>query len=254
MKTKKTKETALGRIVMLGLLCAVIGVLIALGVVAIRKSKITAINKSVRYGREAFQSGDYKRAILHFVNATDSLSFASEGTSLNIAHALFHLGGKGTASKETGVDNVVKGLGKGIVSKEDSIKGKTDMDYYNTLSVTGEDKLIGSIAYNQVGVINYRSVKRDVTDETLRASAEYFKGALQKDPNNEFARYNYELLKRKIAYPELLMKRVKALVKENRYQEAYQLLKPAVAKDPSIETKNSGYLKRLEDIITIDSK
>jgi tetratricopeptide (TPR) repeat protein len=262
MKKKKAKNN-LGKYLMIYFMCSIILTLLAIGFIAIRKSKITAINRSLRAGREAFVDGDYKRAILNFAQANDTLSFNSDEVKLNTAHALFHLSGAGTSSKEKSVSEIIKNTADSLLNKQDTIQGKTTMDYYTELSATSPLNDVASVSFNQIGVINYRDFSYEVTfkngsyemsEQTLQGSADYFKEALRKNPDNEIARYNYEMIKKKLAYPELIMKRVRAMVKENRYNDAHKLMKAAIAKDPSIEAKNNGFLKRLEDIIKIDDK
>ena len=51
------------------------------------------------------------------------------------------------------------------------------------------DKKVSSMAYNNRGVFK-------VNDKKLEESLEFFKDALRKDPSNEEARYNYELIKK----------------------------------------------------------
>jgi Ca-activated chloride channel homolog len=257
------KKKNIGKYVMIGFLCSIIVTLLFIGAIAIQKNKISTINRSLRAGREAFVEGDFKRAVFNFVQANDSLNFNSDQVTLNTAHALFHLSGNGTSSKEKSVSDLIQNAADSTVNKQDTIKGKTTMDYYTQLSATSNLNDVASESFNQIGVINYRNYSFEVNiysdgssemiDQTLQGCADYFKEALRKDPDNETARFNYEMVKKKMAYPEQVMKRVKALVKENRYVEAHQVMKSAITKDPTIELKNKGFLKRLEDIIKIDS-
>ncbi len=51
------------------------------------------------------------------------------------------------------------------------------------------DKQAASIAYTQLGIMQAK-------DKELEKAAELFKQALKKDPKNDNARYNYELVKK----------------------------------------------------------
>jgi hypothetical protein len=67
------------------------------------------------------------------------------------------------------------------------------------------------------------------------------------------ARYNYELLKKKLDYPEMIMSTVRSLVKQHKYKLAYDILQEAIQKDPEVDKRNPGYSQRLENIVKIDS-
>jgi hypothetical protein len=84
-------------------------------------------------------------------------------------------------------------------------------------------------------------------------AANYFKSALKKDPGNEFARYNYELLRKRIQYPEAVMSRVRSLVHQRKYKEARQILHGALGRDSRMQKNYSDYVQRLENVISIDS-
>lgn len=247
-REKKRKKLDVNQIVISCFLTLVVATLVFLGIKTMRESKIVSVNRAIDEGREAYLSADYRKAINSFVLATDSLKFESDEAELNIAHSLFNLSGSGTSKESESVNDVIKNT----PASEREKKGRGDLDAYTTIVGTTDRKLIASVAYNQVGVINYRSAKDQVSDTTLENAMVYFKAALEKDPENEIARYNYELLKKKIEYPDRIMRRVRALVKENRYVEAHNVMEAAAKKDPRIEQRNQGFLNRLKEIIKID--
>ncbi|RAV99530.1 hypothetical protein [Pseudochryseolinea flava] len=250
MNQPKKKSFDIKQLLVSVLLLLIVSTLVFLGILGMRKSKISAVNSAINEGRKAFLEANYRDAVIQFVRATDSLKYESEATELNTAHAMFLLSGSGTAKETKSVQEVIQ-------NKKDSAQqsnGRSDMEAYTTLSATAADELIASIAYNQVGIVNYRSSKEQVNDTIVQNSMDYFKAALIADPKNETARYNYEILKKKSEYPDLVMKKVRALVKENRYNEAHQVMETAIKNDPRIEQRNQGFLKRLKDIIKIDGQ
>jgi tetratricopeptide (TPR) repeat protein len=89
-------------------------------------------------------------------------------------------------------------------------------------------------------------------DSTLTAALEHFKNALRRNPDNDSARYNYELVARLAAYPQTVMRNVQSLVEEHRYRQAAELLEGAMRRNPALE-KQKEYLERLRQIVKIDS-
>ena len=80
-----------------------------------------------------------------------------------------------------------------------------------------------------------------------------FKEAVRKDPTNQEARHNYELLLRFQKYPEVIMKKVRSLIRDRRYLDAYALLEDKVTNDARFK-KEEQVLKRLADIVKIDNE
>jgi tetratricopeptide (TPR) repeat protein len=125
---------------------------------------------------------------------------------------------------------------------------------YGRLSTVEEAK-IASMAYNQLGysALKRKDALRDKNaDSTLAAALEHFKNALRRNPENDSARYNYELVKRLAAYPETVMNQTRSLVNQRRYVEAADLLESAMRRHPALE-KQKEYLTRLKQIVKIDS-
>ena len=89
-------------------------------------------------------------------------------------------------------------------------------------------------------------------EELIQSSMDFFKNALRKDPLNEKARYNYEVLKKYKEFPNIVMDRVRQLVKNRRYTEAYMYLGPLVEKDARFKA-HVEYAKRLGDIVKIEN-
>jgi hypothetical protein len=124
--------------------------------------KIRKINTAKTEAKKAFNAGDYKGAIEMYRFLMDSLGVDEEEVKLNLANAYFL---------------------------------QTDTTHASSLyqSLTGSTKKdINSKAHQQLGIMSNKIGK---AEEALG----YFKQAVKADPSNEEARYNYEMLKKKLA-------------------------------------------------------
>ncbi len=123
--------------------------------------KISKINTLKTEARKAFASGDYKTAIEKYRYLTDSLSIHEDEVKLNLANAYF---------QENDTTNAF--------SSYQNLVGSSDI-------------AIRSKANQQLGVLNNRQGK---FEEALAN----FKQSIKADPANRDARYNYEMLKKKL--------------------------------------------------------
>jgi Ca-activated chloride channel homolog len=123
--------------------------------------KISKINSLKSEARKAFASGDYKTAIEKYRYLTDSLSVNEDEIKLNLANAYF---------QENDTTNAFSGY--------QNLAGSSDI-------------VIRSKANQQLGVLNNRQGK---FEEALAN----FKQSIKADPANRDARYNYEMLKKKL--------------------------------------------------------
>lgn len=122
-------------------------------------SEISRYNRHKNKAELAFEHGQYEVAKSHYSTLYDSIGAEDPSIGLNLAHCYYALG--------------------------DSANAKLK---YQAV-VTGDDKRLKSIAYQQLGVMAKKP-------ETLNESLQYLKSALKSDPSNEEARYNYEVVKR----------------------------------------------------------
>lgn len=123
--------------------------------------KIGKINTLKSEAKEAYKKGDFKTAISKYRNLVDSLGVDEDEVRLNLANAYFQ--------------------------SDDTVN--TAISYQPlTQSKTAS---IRSIAHQQLGVLSNRQNKYE---EALAS----FKQALKADPTNEDARYNYEMVKKKL--------------------------------------------------------
>jgi tetratricopeptide (TPR) repeat protein len=124
-------------------------------------SKIGKINALKTQAKEAYQKGDYAKAIEKYRYLVDSLGVHEEEVTLNLANAYF----------ET----------------NDTLN---TFQHYQPLTQSSNVK-IRSVAQQQLGVLANRQGK---FEEALA----HFKQALKADPANDDARYNYEMVKKKL--------------------------------------------------------
>ena len=124
-------------------------------------AKIGKINRVKEEAKKAYLAGDYETAAAKYKYLTDSLAVTEEEVLLNLANAYFELNDTTAAISQ-----------------------------YQSLTASSNKK-IRSLAQQQLGVARNKQAK---FEEALN----YFKEAIKADPANNDARYNYELLKRKL--------------------------------------------------------
>ena len=117
-------------------------------------------NKQLHSAQEAYQKKAYQQAVNHYTYLVESHKIQHEKLFLNLAHSYFQLK-----------------------------KWEGAYRYYQKTLEDGHPYL-HSIALQQLGLL------LAVDTDTEQALA-YFKEAIQKDPLNYTARYNYELLKKR---------------------------------------------------------
>jgi Ca-activated chloride channel homolog len=123
--------------------------------------KIGKINSRKREAREAYTAGDYKTAIAKYRYLVDSLDATEDEVMLNLANAYFNA--NDTAQAMAGYQSVM-GSPKGDIRSK---------------------------AQQQLGIMNHRAGK-------LEEALNNFKQSIKADPNNRDARFNYEILKKKL--------------------------------------------------------
>lgn len=124
--------------------------------------KIGKVNSLKSEAKKAYKKGDYQKAIEKYRYLVDSLGVTEDEVRLNLANAYFE--------------------------SNDTVN---TFQNYQPLTQSANSK-IRSIAHQQMGVVANRQGK---FEEALAS----FKQALKADPTNEDARYNYEMVKKKLA-------------------------------------------------------
>lgn len=197
---------------------------------------IAKINKIKSQAREAYTSGDYKTAVAKYTFLIDSMKVNEDEIALNLANSYFQL--KDTANAFT---------------------------TYQAL--TGSTKnIVRSKAQHQLGVMNYQRGK-------LEEALNNFKLALKASSQNSDARYNYEMLKKKLdeeqkkqdkqdqkdkdkkLEPSEFAKKLKlqadALAAQFKFSEAHSLMINGAKKDASV-MHYEDFIKRLADVVNIN--
>jgi Ca-activated chloride channel family protein len=124
-------------------------------------TEISRYNRLKSKAEVAFEHGQYDVAAQNYSMLYDSLSADDPAIALNLAHSYYALGDTSNALLK-----------------------------YQAAASNNNNK-IKSIAYQQLGVMADKP-------ETLNESLQYLKSALKADPTNEEARFNYELVKKKL--------------------------------------------------------
>jgi len=127
--------------------------------------KIAKANAAKERAEEALSDGDYKKVIEHYTYLLDSLNYDSPDAELNRAHAYFQM--------------------KDTVNAFDAYRRVADVS----------NPQLKSKAMLQMG--NLSEMQKE-----YESALSFFKEALKADPTNDKARYNYELLKKKMQEQE----------------------------------------------------
>lgn len=193
--------------------------------------RIARNNRLIKEAENAFLNKNYPLAIEKYKLLIDSLQVNDDKVIMNLANAYFRNNDKENAS-----------------------------EYYQRL-LSSDDAKIKAAANQQLGLLAYDK-------QELPQALDYFKKSLLADPENEDARYNYELVKKlnqqqqsqdqqnkKQDPPTEFAKNAKAraeeLVSQKRYKEAYDLMMNALKVDPTVGNYQD-FIKRTGDVSEID--
>ena len=240
---------------LLAYLMATIGViLVGFSVVYGIRTNAVQVHTLSREARKAYNNANYQAALSSLQYLADSLSYDKDPVRLDVAHAGFLTSrydssrrARDLAKDGYPIDTVALGRMKQALAETGALEN------YERLTQTSESGYYASVAYNQLGIISYTMRNPQSETEGMTEAAANFKEALRKDPSNEFARYNYELIRSRIDYPEMIMSEVRELIHQRNYKAARALLRKAFERDNLIKRSYSDYAERLENIIKIDS-
>ncbi len=234
-------------------LAAVGAALIAFAVIYGMRTKATKVHTLSRKAREAYNSADYQTALSSLQYLADTLSFDPDPARLDLGHAGFLASRYDSSNRARDLSKDGQPLDTAALAEMKLALGSTGaLDNYGNLSQTAAAQY-ASLAYNQLGVIDYILRNPENEAEAMADAAINFKEALRKDPSNEFARYNYELIRTRIDYPEMVMRQVRELIHQRNYKAARALLRKAFERDNQIRRGYADFAERLENIIKIDS-
>lgn len=145
-------------------------------------TKIGKINTLKAEAKKAYLAGDFKTAVQKYRYLVDSLQVKEDEVMLNLANAYFQLNDSTNALSE-----------------------------YQSLTQSPKPQL-RSKAQQQLGVMTNRQGK---FEEALN----YFKESIKSDPSNNDARYNYELLKKKLEEKKQQQQQQQNQKDQNKEQE-----------------------------------
>lgn len=126
---------------------------------------ISELNNLKKKAQEAYQSGNYEQSATTYSYLVDSLNLVDEKAIMNLANSYYKL-------EDT----------ENALSTYQRLQGSTD-------------RALRSQAYQQMGVLS-----KD--PKTLEKALAFFKESIKSDPTNNDARYNYELVKKKLKEQE----------------------------------------------------
>lgn len=198
-------------------------------------NRIARKNDLKEEAKEAYLQEDFEQAASLYKTLIDSYNVEDEGVYLNYANSLFQIG-----------------------------KAKEADPTYRELAANAQNKSIRAAAYQQLGI-------EATKNQNLADAATYFKQALKSNPQNDAARYNYELARKKLAqknkeeeqeqkedekiepseWAKELKKEAERLVNQYRYQDAYNLMQEGLQQDPTVAAFNS-FTERIGTIIKIE--
>ncbi|MBI1767981.1 MAG: tetratricopeptide repeat protein [Bacteroidetes bacterium] len=148
-------------------------------ILSIDPKKVSKINSLKSEAKKAFLSGDFNTAIEKYKYLKDSLGVSEEEVAMNLANSYFRT--------------------------NDTTSAFTT---YQPLSISNDAK-IKSWANQQLGVMANRQGK---FEEALN----YFKQAMKAEPENEQARFNYEIVKKKLEEQKKQQQQNKDQNKDNK--------------------------------------
>ena len=171
---------------------------------------ISKVNSAKSEAKKAFLANDYLVAATKYRYLIDSLGVKEDEVLMNLAHCYFNL--------------------------NDTTNAQTS--YQKLLTGPNTNKMLRSNAYQQLGVINNRQGK-------LEQALANFKEALKADPTNEDARYDYEMVKKKLEEKKKQEEQQKKdQNKENQDKKNEEQNKDQQQKDKQNQEKNKDQQKK----------
>jgi len=243
-------------------ICALIGGIVFAFIYAGKtpSSKISSLKSKAK---KEYLNGLYNEAALTNQELIDSFKVDEEAVRLNFANAGFlSLGNDSSSTKQaTSKFEGIKPDSSNLknIGGQLNLKEAAQQEYL--LLTKAQSKAIASMANNQLGILSLKTEGKfidegsdipDKIDSLLRQSIVLFQEALRKDPANDSARYNYELLKKKLDFPVMVYTQAEQLVKQRRYRDAYQLMQKAMKRDLRMK-KYEDFTKKVFAIYKIDS-
>ncbi len=124
-------------------------------------NRVAKVNRLKRLAAETYRNRDYKTALIHYRYLRYYYESPEEEVNINLAHCYFLNGDTASARK-----------------------------LYELLRKSPK-RPVRSVAFHQLGILAYRN-------GLPQMAVRYFRNALRASPANELARYNYELLQKRL--------------------------------------------------------
>jgi len=146
---------------------------------------IAKINALKAEAEKFYLKEDYQSAFDKYTLLVDSFKVTDDNLLLNYANSSYFLTGlNGKIGEQE--------------TQENSPYAEVAMSNYQKLT-SSKDTNVKSSAYNQLGIINYHMGQGVPEGEKfIKESLAYFKQSLKSSPQNDNARYNYELVKKQL--------------------------------------------------------
>ncbi|EAY29405.1 hypothetical protein [Microscilla marina] len=129
---------------------------------------VSEVNDTQWKAQKAFEDKNYLVAIHRYEHLVEQLQINDPNVYINLAHAYY------------------------------KTKKWLNARKYYVLASKNENPTLSSLAYHQLGMISEENYNQDSSIEDLRTALKLFKKAIKKNPKNLEARYNYELLRKKL--------------------------------------------------------
>lgn len=196
-------------------------------------TRVSRLNSAIDLAEESYAKAEYEQSIANHQVLIDEFGYASPALDYDL------------------------GLSSEYAEKLEEAAG-----YFDKASIA-PDKVLASFAFNQGGVLLGNK-------KEYEPALSKFKSALIKDPNNEVARHNYELLARWLQRdqerkeqdqnkpePSEFAKRKKAeadrMVEQFRFKDALNLMNEARLQDETVDAYKE-FMTSLQEITEIDEQ
>jgi Ca-activated chloride channel homolog len=214
----------------------------------VQKNPISKSNRLKSKAKDEYINKEYVEAYHSYKLLIDSLALANDAASMNYANSAY-------LSSALLMKGLKEAATRGSNSPDSTLIqiGAVGKETYSMLTGSSNES-IASMAANQLGYATLKgtNIFEGKGDSALFAALEYFKTAVRKDPANDSARYNYELVKKIIDFPETVMAEARAMVAQKKYIEAAKILENGMRKDPRLR-QQQDFMQRLRTVISIDS-
>ncbi len=138
---------------------------------------VKEINDTQQQALAAFNDQQYQVAIYRYEHLIEKLEVTDLNIFLNLAHAYYK-----------------------------AKKWDKAFQFYQKV-IDGPENKLASLAYHQLGMIAEISYRKNMSIDNLRIILKPFKQSIIKNPNNYLARYNYELLRKRLEKMEKAQKK-----------------------------------------------